>query len=90
MNEATYRAQGTVHYLFARDMTTLTPEEQRIALQAAQFHLTLRNSKDYNTRTELSNLEDEPIAIKEQRGLCRPSSLAWRINSSSLLVRSMH
>lgn len=63
--EATIRAQRGIAYLFSQDMSSLTPEQQRIALQAAQFHLTHRNSADYNTKvtTEITGPEGGPVQV---------------------------
>ena len=71
VHEAAISAQRTVHYLFSRDLATLSTEEKRLALQAAQFHLTHRNGSDYNTRmtTELTGSDSGPIRFSGREAL---------------------
>jgi transposase-like protein len=66
LNEANVRAQASVHTLFTRPITEETsPEQQRVILQAAQFHLTHRLSKDYSTRvtTEVTGEDGGPVQV---------------------------
>jgi hypothetical protein len=63
--EANVRAQATIHTLMTRDLQNATPEQQRVAMAAAQFHLTHRDPKNYSTqvRTELTGKDDGPVDV---------------------------
>lgn len=63
--EANFRAQATIHALMTQDVRSVTPEQQRIALQAAQFFLTHRDNANYTTRTktEVSGVDGAAIEV---------------------------
>lgn len=64
--EANVRAQATIHGLMTKPVATATPEEQRIALSAAQFFLTHRDPDHYSTktRTELTGADGTPLEVE--------------------------
>jgi len=63
--QAIVQAQRTVHTLMTQDVVRATPEQQRIALTAAQFFLTHRAPEDYNTKTtaELTGKDGGAIEV---------------------------
>lgn len=71
LHQANVSAQRTVNYLFARDLGELSTEERRLALQAAEFHLTHRLPSEYNTKTttELTGAEGGPLFIDGKAAL---------------------
>jgi transposase-like protein len=72
LQESHVRAQNTVHTLMTRAITEdTTPEQQRVILQAAQFHLTHRLPSEYNTKTttELTGAEGGPLFIDGKAAL---------------------
>ena len=63
--EANVRAQLTVHKIMTTDVDTASVEEKRLALQAAQFHLTHRDPANYSTqvRTEVTGRDGAPLEV---------------------------
>jgi hypothetical protein len=69
MDEALVRAQGTIHALMTRPLSTgdelLDAQRERITLDAAKFYLSHKNARDYNTqqRHELTGPDGQPIDV---------------------------
>jgi hypothetical protein len=63
--QAAVQAQRTIHTLMTQDLDGATPEQQRIAMSAAQFYLTHRLSEHYNTRTstEMTGKNGGPLEV---------------------------
>ena len=63
--ESGVRAQQTIHTLMTLDVKNTTPEQQRVAMSAAQFHLTHRLADYYTTKTstELTGKDGGPIDV---------------------------
>jgi hypothetical protein len=68
--EANVRAQQTIHALMTMNLQNATPEQQRVALSAAQFHLTHRDPKNYSTqvRTEITGADSGPVDLALTNG----------------------
>jgi hypothetical protein len=65
--EANVFAQRSIHTLMTKKIEdSTTPEQQRVILSAAQFHLTHRDPEGYNTRQrmELTGADGGPIDIE--------------------------
>ncbi len=73
--QAAIQAQRTIHTLMSQEVKNATPEQQRIAMSAAQFFLTHRLSRHYNTstRTELTGRDGGPLEV------ALTSEQAWEI-----------
>jgi hypothetical protein len=72
LHEANVRAQTSVHTLMTKQITeSTTPEQQRVILQAATFHLTHRLPSEYSTRiqTEVTGGEGGPLHIDGKMAL---------------------
>lgn len=63
--QAGVQAQRTIHTLMSQDVRSATPEQQRIAMSAAQFFLTHRLPDYYTTKvsTELTGKDGGPIEM---------------------------
>lgn len=63
--QAGIQAQRTIHTLMTQDVRAATPEQQRIAMSAAQFFLTHRLPEYYNTKVsaELTGKDGGPIEM---------------------------
>jgi hypothetical protein len=63
--QAGVQAQGTIHALMTQDIRRATPEQQRLAMSAAQFYLTHRLPDYYNTKTnmEMTGKDGGPLEV---------------------------
>jgi hypothetical protein len=63
--QAGVSAQRTIHSLMSQDVRSATPEQQRIAMSAAQFFLTHRLPDYYNTKisAELTGKNGGPLEV---------------------------
>jgi hypothetical protein len=69
--EANVRMQSQIYAVGSKDLVNASPEQQRIIVDAAKFHLTHRDPKNYNTQVglEVSGPNGGPVQVDGKAAL---------------------